>query len=277
MIYNFNVKLLAGGHDRVDSSWNRTVDGKDPFFKIYLPLEGSAILTIQDTQQPLQAGHIYFMSGWEIQQQACPEYMETLWLHFVPDSILLQHLLLHYGKFKKIQECDSRWIRESFRPIQEVFTPYDERAKKAPQVRNDVPDHTICRLKAVVLALISNILQEHEGEDSKEKTEQMQRLQRAIDFMDKSFLENPPLKSIAQQVHMAPNYFHKIFKETFGITPFEYMLNKRMSIAKELLGFSAKTIREIAEQAGYEDEFYFSKTFKKQTGISPARFRRRGI
>jgi hypothetical protein len=123
VIYNFNVKLLAGGHHRVDSSWNRIVDGKDPFFKIYLPLQGDASLRIDGEDKALEAGGIYFISGWHIQQQACPQSMETLWLHFVPDSIILQHLLLHYGRFKKIHEYDTDWIRESFRPIQEVFTP----------------------------------------------------------------------------------------------------------------------------------------------------------
>jgi AraC-like DNA-binding protein len=179
--------------------------------------------------------------------------------------------------FRNIPKTDYILIKETLQFVKDVFTPYDEVHKKSPQFRENVPDYLICRLKAGILTVISDILRDEDYSESVEKTSVLLRLQKALDFMDTNFLENPPLSKIAKKVFMAPNYFHKVFRDTFGITPFEYMLNKRMNIAKELLGFSSLNIKQIAEQSGYEDEFYFSKMFKKHTGVSPAKFRSHGI
>ena len=54
----------------------------------------------------------------------------------------------------------------------------------------------------------------------------------------------------------------------------ELLLEQRMKRAKELLVYTNKTITEIAEETGYTDLFYFSKTFKKNNGISPNEYRK---
>ena len=276
MIYNFNVKLLAGGRSRVGPEWNREVGGRDRFFKIYLPLAGSGRLELDGEERELSPGFIYFFSGWHLQRQRCPECMETLWIHFLPDSILLQHILLHSARFRRLPLDGKEWVCSAFEAVPSLFTPYVESEKNTARMRPDVPDAVVCALKSAVLFLISDLLRGCDVHHLLETRQRMSRLQKALDFMDRQFLENPPLREIAAQVHMAPNYFHRIFRNTFGITPFEYMLNKRMSVARELLGFSSMTVREVAERAGYEDEFYFSKIFKKQSGFSPAQFRHQG-
>lgn len=273
VIYNFNVKLLAGGIDCVDCSWTRDIKGKDPFFKIYLPLEGEAELIINGNSKRVLPGNIYFISGWHLDRQICRKSLTTAWLHFVPDSILLQHALLVCADFEIIPKRDYLQIKETLQNVREVFRPYDESRRQTPQFLENVPDYLVCRLKAGILTVISDLLAEKDYVKAVEQKGVKLRLQKALEYMDANFLSNPSLNDISSKAYMAPNYFHKIFKETFGLTPFEYMLDKRMNIAKELLGFSSLNIKQIAEQAGYNDEFYFSKVFKKHSGVSPSKFR----
>jgi YesN/AraC family two-component response regulator len=68
-----------------------------------------------------------------------------------------------------------------------------------------------------------------------------------------------------------------IFKEYLNISPKEYLIRLRIDVAKELLSNKALSIGDISRSVGYSDQFVFSKTFKKITGLSPEKFRQSGI
>jgi AraC-like DNA-binding protein len=249
------------------------INRHDSCFKLYLPLSGRVFLDIDGERKTVEPESLYFISGWHIERQICDDYMEVVWLHFIPDSLRLQFLLSHSAAFRAMPAKKFEWARECFMQIHKVFAPFREDLKLTQQVRPNVPYHLRVKLQSVILAVISDILEEMDERIHKKGMEAMERFHRATDFMDKTFLENPSLRELAEKVFMAPNYFHKTFRETFGITPFNYMLNKRMNLARELLAFSPLTVKEIALKSGYKDEFHFSKTFKKHTGLSPKAFR----
>lgn len=68
------------------------------------------------------------------------------------------------------------------------------------------------------------------------------------------------------------DYINRIFKQTTGSTIFAYLSHVRMEHAKELLLTTSLSIGEIGEQVGYLDIYYFSKVFKKYTGVAPTQF-----
>ena len=71
-----------------------------------------------------------------------------------------------------------------------------------------------------------------------------------------------------------PNYFHKIFKQTFKVTPTNYIILLRMNSALQLLKDNGVTIKEIAFELGFTDNAHFCKTFKKYYGITPGEYQR---
>ena len=73
-----------------------------------------------------------------------------------------------------------------------------------------------------------------------------------------------------------PDYFRRCFREELGCTPAEYLTRLRLSRAKGLLTqrtFSG--VEKVAHLSGFSDSFYFSKLFKKHTGLSPRQYRAR--
>ena len=84
------------------------------------------------------------------------------------------------------------------------------------------------------------------------------------------------IKELSDLIYRSPDYSIKHFKAEVGITPYQYLLKRKMSIAKRLLRDTALPIREVALQLGYEDAHYFSGLFKKETGMPQGRFRRGG-
>ena len=73
---------------------------------------------------------------------------------------------------------------------------------------------------------------------------------------------------------MAINSFTRLFAKEIGMAPQQYVQNKRIAQASILLHHSNLSIEEIALETGFYDRFHFTKTFKKWTGTSPARYKR---
>lgn len=72
------------------------------------------------------------------------------------------------------------------------------------------------------------------------------------------------------------DYFRRCYKEDFGTTPHEHMTNMRIELAKKKLRFDADlSIERIAYLCGHNDSFYFSKVFKKHTGLTPRDYRKK--
>ena len=81
------------------------------------------------------------------------------------------------------------------------------------------------------------------------------------------------LDDVSKAVNVSPYYFSKLFKEEEGENFIEYLTRLRITRAKELLGDSALSIREVSLKCGYSDPNYFSRIFKKQTDHTPREYR----
>ncbi|MNI09842.1 HTH-type transcriptional regulator YesS [compost metagenome] len=79
--------------------------------------------------------------------------------------------------------------------------------------------------------------------------------------------------NMAKRVNMSRSYFSQCFKEIVGINFSDYLRQIRIEKAKEFLLYTNKTILWIAENVGYMDEKYFSRTFREQTDMLPSKYR----
>ena len=80
------------------------------------------------------------------------------------------------------------------------------------------------------------------------------------------------MDQIAQQVFINPSYLRAVFKKEIGMTVTDYVTHVRMHTAKDLLGKGNIRLADIAEQIGFNDPSYFSKSFKKFFGYSPSEY-----
>ena len=101
-------------------------------------------------------------------------------------------------------------------------------------------------------------------------------IQNTIDFLNtENNLENYSLPELARISQLPLETFRKRFTSEVGESPIKYVLKYRLMQAKELLSDKALTIQQISLQAGFKDQFYFSRIFKKYEGLSPSEFRKR--
>jgi two-component system response regulator YesN len=92
-------------------------------------------------------------------------------------------------------------------------------------------------------------------------------------YIDQNYNLNLSLDSLAARVHLSPSYLSKLFKKEMGENLSTYILNTRIEHAKLLFRTTDYKAYEIAEAIGIYDPVYFSKIFKKATGMKPREFR----
>ena len=81
------------------------------------------------------------------------------------------------------------------------------------------------------------------------------------------------LEDVAEHVFLSPSYFSKIFNEELSSNFSKYLNKVRIEQAKRLLLSSSASLIEISNLVGFDDQSYFSKVFKKLTGVTPGKYR----
>ncbi|XEC94404.1 response regulator [Paenibacillus tarimensis] len=115
------------------------------------------------------------------------------------------------------------------------------------------------------------VFRQQTGEELHISNEMVKKI---IEYIDASFTEDIMLVDLSKKFNITVGYVSALMKKETGKTYMEYVMNKRLSLAKELLQDTSLTIQEIVELVGYRDYFHFNKIFKKYFGITPGKFRK---
>lgn len=99
------------------------------------------------------------------------------------------------------------------------------------------------------------------------------RLKQAVEYIHEHLHENLSLTEIAENLEMSQYYFCRLFKQSTGVTPHQYLIQQRVERAKQLLRQPDLAITRIALECGFSNLSHFAKYFRKHTGVSPKRFR----
>jgi AraC family transcriptional regulator len=102
------------------------------------------------------------------------------------------------------------------------------------------------------------------------KKELFNRLNHARTILDEDRKGGVSISELAREVALSEFHFLRSFKTVFGCTPHQYLLSKRLLKAMTLLRAGKLSVTETAYASGFNDVFSFSKTFRKQFGITPS-------
>lgn len=95
----------------------------------------------------------------------------------------------------------------------------------------------------------------------------------AVSFIHEHYHQRFSIAQLAQRYDINPKRFAELFQRHAGISPVRYLTEFRIRRSQELLKSSDCTVTQLAQCVGYEDSYYFSRQFKKITGVSPTEFR----
>ena len=95
------------------------------------------------------------------------------------------------------------------------------------------------------------------------------KLKRVKEYIDAHLEKSLSLDELAQVVQMSPGYFSRLFKQSTGYTPHQYLIRCRVKKAKELLRQRQLSIADVAYQVGFANQGHLNYHFKRCTGITP--------
>lgn len=94
------------------------------------------------------------------------------------------------------------------------------------------------------------------------------------EYIDIHFTEDISRNNLAEIVYLDPDYTARLFKKETGISLLNYIITKRVEMAKNLLSNTELSVNLISDKVGYSNYSYFTKLFKKETGFTPVDYRR---
>lgn len=115
----------------------------------------------------------------------------------------------------------------------------------------------------------TDLTNQHSGS----KLDQAQ-VERIDNFIAEHISRNIAVDELAELLGCSKFYFLREFKKLLGITPYQYLMNKRMQQAKFLLGQSKHNIASVALELGFNDQSHFTRVFKSQLGLTPGQFQK---
>lgn len=101
------------------------------------------------------------------------------------------------------------------------------------------------------------------------------KLQLTIDYIQAHLAENLSLEAIATELGMSQYYFARLFKQSTGYSPYQYLIKCRIERAQELFIQGQHSIANVALQVGFANQSQFGRHFKRLTGVTPKQFFRK--
>ena len=159
--------------------------------------------------------------------------------------------------------------REEAYRILNAFIYYSKAADTLSVLRSHVLFYNM-----ILLWAKENTLESNEKE-SKRISGRIQKkyIEKAVNYIEVNYYKNIKVSDIAKYAGIDVSYFSRIFKQAFDINVTEYIREFRLESAKKMLLNSTKSVKEVADENGFNNASYFVKCFKKRYGCTPNAFK----
>ncbi|MBO5144906.1 MAG: helix-turn-helix transcriptional regulator [Lachnospiraceae bacterium] len=165
---------------------------------------------------------------------------------------------------KKIHHFNPENTKIIVNMFREIYTEYQKERSYSEQI-----------LSGMLFRLFDTIWYNRLSEEShKFNTPLTEPILNAVTIINQFYAEDITLTSVSKNVGLAASYLSRLFKTQMGKTFSEYVMDVRISAAKQLLMSTNKSVMEIATETGFCNGDYLSTCFKKCVGLSPLNFRK---
>ncbi len=152
-------------------------------------------------------------------------------------------------------------------PIFDLFREFNETAKNSRTI-DEMND--LCLI--VFIRILQRLYLHINSQTGKENI--ALRLKKEIDNIVDFSVEKSSFNSIIERTGCSKSHAIRIFKSEYGLTPYQYLLGKKIALAKMMLTNSFLSVVEITEKLDFCDTHHFSSTFRRMTGCSPISYRK---
>lgn len=298
MFFNLNMQALPVVRDLYKIERKTIWQQADSNQILVAVLDGECSFFIDDVEYPVSRGDIFFIPQGQVYLRkphgdaSCTFY----YLHFLTrgpaESISAADIREKLGRTRANIDRDT--IQDSYLPgdhAHEIYLHYKTAAGEfaaeifallekalAEMYRNDMESQLIIALHVShILALITRItltslLAESEINLGEKIPPQVKQ---AMFYIRQNYTRKISLAQICGYCSVSPQHLIHLFKATLHVTPTQYINKLKISHSKELMRITPLSVKEIADELGFENPYYFSRLFHKIEGVYPTAFIKR--
>lgn len=246
--------------------------------------EGECIVKVSGTEYHLQKGDFCFIQPGDLHTLRGPSNSITPYVHM--DIFFNQY---RSQNFPTIQDQDElcqykHLLQYKLNDLDHINVPvklrlahpitFREKMLKMIEISQNSDVLSILKAQHLATDLIMTIIRDHSSLHL-QGVEQPQVLSWVEAYVSFHMQETITVEDLAQRAQLSPSRFNTVFKQKYGMSPHQYLLNRRVQHVQELLKTTNSSINRIAEYTGFADAQHLSKSFKKLVGCTPGAFRKK--
>lgn len=275
--------LLNVDHVKLDSRWNYK-NVISPYFRLYYIDGGEGEIWDVSAKIKLEPGFLYIIPSFTLCNLVCPHHLSQYFVQFFEESsdgislfennrsiLKVKATEIDILNFARLLEINpGRGINRSDNPrVYEKNIFY----KEYQELNNRQSMSTFAETHGILLQLVSRFLTQ-EILTHKDGGHVPVKILNAISYIQLNLNRDLSVASLAKRANLHTDYFSRLFHQHTGERPVRYIHEKRIERAQYLIVTTQMTFADIATQTGFENVFYFSKIFKKITGMSPGNYKK---
>ena len=236
---------------------NRTVskNRKTTMFEIELPMSDGGISYIDDELHPIRENTVICAKPGQVRHTRLP--FKCYYIHAIVEEGQLYDALMNLSNFIEIPNTER--IRDIFIKMCEIYSDGSR--------QNDLLLHSL------ILELVHLLKKYSHRQEARSYSKNNQKvIQRTIDYINDNLSSELCLEKIAAEANFTATYFHKLFKASTGKTLHEYIEDRRIKKAINLMLTTDMTLTRIAYECGFSSQSYFSYAFKRKMNMPPREY-----
>lgn len=249
-------------------------------FILYYLVEGAMYLREEEEEYSLEAGDVFLLQPGLVHQGVKPALCDYYFVHF-SNLTLLPSPPGELAAARYTGDGEAKFDMERcLLPKLAHIGSAETRARlsgffeEAISARGTSPNYRTlwaCKLLEILITVSQDSAQEALAQrNSQLPARTLRRLEELTAYLNRHYADKISGKQLESMVGMNFDYLNRTFRRLNGRSIFQYLTWVRINRAKELLATTDMKLWEIAAETGFSDQFYFSRQFKKHTGMPPA-------
>ncbi|HEY8400367.1 MAG TPA: AraC family transcriptional regulator [Cytophagaceae bacterium] len=248
------------------------------FYEILFLTKGRGTHTIDIIDYEIKPNMIFFLSPGQIHDLVLSDDMYGYLFLFTSEFYLLnkpdKNQLLELPFFYTLTAGSPPLYLKKEEDVKELTELFQQAIRESEQNYPDSPD----LIRALLDIILIKCKRLHPaGAEDKQNSKGRLLVKRFKQLIEEKYHENLSVKDYAEILAVTPNHLSETVKALTGKTSTDLINEKMILEIKRLLLHSDMTVSEIAYHLNFADQSYFSRYFRKQTGISPGEFRAQSI
>lgn len=273
-----NFMVLNVGYAQTQHRWGCN-DLSSPFARIYYVVNGTATLHLPSGDVTARPGHMYLIPTFVPHSYECEPDFQFYYLFVferfrektdvfdvrefpievkaneAADLLFRNFCMLYPNLSLPYQDADAFYTHQSYKQYAESYAAMES--------------YEHLQLQGLVWIIFSYFMKhsqlKHEVAD--------ERMMRIAEYVQKHIADNIDTDQLANMACVTKTHLTRLFHQSFGISPLQYILRKKVQHAQELLLTTDLPVHTVAAIVGFDDASYFIRVFKKNIGFTPQDYR----